>query len=219
MENIYALAKRSPLFSGMDEDAFERLYTCLRCRLVKSCKGEVLLRQGDEVRDAGILLSGEAQPVSVSLNGALSAMPRLKAGDVFGGVLMSAENAASPVHITALSDLTVLYLPVGGIMQGCPRVCAPHDLLRLNLLRVISEKFLQQNRQLQYVKLKSVREKILLFLSDARRAAGANTFSIDYDRETLAALLAVNRSALSRELGRMRDEGLLSFYKNSFKIF
>jgi len=218
MENIYTLAKQSRLFEGFDEKTFWELYACLRCRVTHYRRGEVLRHQGDAVRDASVVLYGEAQPASESISGAHSAAARLKPGNVFGYILMSAEHAASPVRITAASDLAVLHIPFADIMRGCGKNCEWHVQLRLNLLHVISETFLLQNRQLQYLKCNSLRERILLFLADARREAGTNPFTIDYDRETLAAYLHVNRSALSRELGRMRDEGVLTYYKNSFKL-
>ena len=63
-----------------------------------------------------------------------------------------------------------------------------------------------------------LRRRILLFLRDRREAAGSDYFRVPYSRQEMAEVLGVNRSALSRELGRMQREGLLEFYRSSFRL-
>jgi CRP-like cAMP-binding protein len=48
--------------------------------------------------------------------------------------------------------------------------------------------------------------------------AKSRTFTVPFNRDDMAAFIGTNRSALSRELSRMKDEGLLDYYKNTFRL-
>ena len=69
-----------------------------------------------------------------------------------------------------------------------------------------------------YLTEPQLRRRILLFLRDRREEAGSDYFRLPYSRQEMAEVLGVNRSALSRELGRMQREGLLEFYRSSFRL-
>ena len=65
---------------------------------------------------------------------------------------------------------------------------------------------------------KTIREKLMAFFALQKNIANSNVFTIPYNREQLSNYLYVDRSALSRELGKMRDEGLIRFKKNKFEL-
>ena len=65
---------------------------------------------------------------------------------------------------------------------------------------------------------KSLRGRICMWLLEQREACGADTFSTPMNRTELAAYLHCDRSALSRELSRMQEEGLIELFRGSFKL-
>ena len=144
-------------------------------------------------------------------------MARQRPGDVFGELLMAAQ-MPSPVSLRCAQMTEVLFLPLEGILGGCDKCCPCHVLLRRNLLQLTGRKFWQQQRRTMYLSQPSLRQRILLYLHDVQREAGGDTFTIPYNREELSTFLGVNRSALSRELGRMQQEGMLEFYRSSFRM-
>ena len=112
----------------------------------------------------------------------------------------------------------VLFLPLEGILSDCGRGCACHVALRRNLLAETASKFWGLRQRVAYLTEPQLRRRILLFLRDRREAAGSDYFRVPYSRQEMAEVLGVNRSALSRELGRMQREGLLEFYRSSFRL-
>ena len=113
------------------------------------------------------------------------------------------------------SDL-VLFLPFRQIMGGCRECCPAHARLRENLIGEIAQKYWAQRRRLGYLSASSLRGRIAMYLLD--RAGDAATFSLGLSRENMADYLCVNRSALSRELARMKQEGLLDYYRDTFRL-
>lgn len=209
---------RSPFFSGIEASEIHRLCTCIGCTHSSYHKNDVILLQGSRVEKAGILLNGAIRAESSSYGGEQIIQSRLQAGDVFGDALMAVPEKESPVTIIAEEDTQVLFLPFSEMMNGCEKNCLAHQKLRLNLMREIAEKFWALNRKVAYLSIHSLRGRIAEYLHDEMERCHNQTLYIPYTREEWAALLGVNRSALSRELSRMSQEGLISFYRNSFRV-
>ena len=169
-------------------------------------RGEFLWHAGDTVLQAGIVLQGAVDAVQYREDGAMQLVARHTAGGVFGEMLMAA-GEASPVSVLSPEGAEVLFLPLERIMEGCERHCEGHARLRMNLLRESAQKFWQMRHR-----------RVLLYLQDCRSRQGSDCFRLSLSREEMAAYLAVNRSALSRELSRLQQEGLIEFYRNSFRL-
>ncbi len=218
MEEYISLLCGTKLFCGIEEEELKQLLRCFGCGARRYEAGAVLLRQGDPVRAAGILLAGEAEAKRVWYDGRETQEAIFTAGELFGDVLMASDGENSPVRITARRETTVLYLPFDKVMGACGNACACHTRLRMNLLGEIAEKFWSQSRRIGYLRLKGLRERIALYLLDESRRTGKTCLTLPYTREELAALLCVNRSALSRELMRMQQEGLLRVERRSIQL-
>jgi len=121
--------------------------------------------------------------------------------------------------VEATTDVRAYLLPPRFVVEPCARSClAWHNDLTANLLRIVSEKSLNLNRKVDYLLLRGMREKLAAFLLESQRRAGRPTFELPMNRDSLAEYLHVSRPSMSRELGRMRDEGLIEFYRSSIRI-
>lgn len=200
------------LFGGIGEP--ERLLDCLRGEEARYDKNEIIWQMGDSVRSCGVILSGAVRAESVNAAGEHDLMAYHGPGALVGDVLMATPGGVSPVYLIAAEPVTVLFLPYERIMGGCSRCCPDHLRLRENLISEIAQKFWQQRRRIAYLSTGSLRGRIAMYLLDR----GKDTFSLTGTREDLAAYLCANRSALSRELSRMKSDGLIDFYRDSFRI-
>ncbi|MBE6971565.1 MAG: Crp/Fnr family transcriptional regulator [Ruminococcaceae bacterium] len=217
MEISVSLLRSTPLFHNMQDEEIRQLLTCLRAPVRSFGKGAFLWHEGETVTHCGIVLHGTVDAVHYHDDGTEELIARQRQGDVFGELLMAAQQP-SPVSLRCAQAAEVLFLPLEGILGGCEKCCACHTALRRNLLQVTGQKFWQQKRRLSYLCEPSLRGRLLLYLHDVQRESGSDTFTIPYNREELATFLGVNRSAMSRELGRMQREGLLAFYRSSFRL-
>ena len=122
------------------------------------------------------------------------------------------------MDVIAAQNTAALFLPYRAMMASCAHACEQHALLRENLLAEIAEKYWRLRRRAEYLARHSLRARIAAFLLDAAADAGGNTFSLGMRREDLAAYLGANRSALCRELSRLRAEGWIDCCRDSVRL-
>ena len=205
------------LFHGLREAQIREMLPCLSARQARFRRGQFLLRAGDRVAFAGILLSGEAEVLQEDFWGNRNLLAAVGPGDLFAEAFACA-HAVSPVSVLCKTDGSVLYLNVRAVFSPCEKACAQHKALSQNLIRVLAEKNMQLNEKAGFLSQRTTREKLLAYLSAQARRAGSASFRIPFDRQQLADFLSVNRSAMSAELSRMQREGLLCADRSSFTL-
>ena len=109
-----------------------------------------------------------------------------------------------------------MFLNVRRVMDVCPSACAHHSRIIRNLLSELAEKNLRFNEKLTHMGQRTTRAKIMSYLSAEAQRLGKYEFDIPFSRQQLADYLAVERSGLSLELGKMRGEGIIDFRKSHF---
>ncbi|MGN0653230.1 MAG: Crp/Fnr family transcriptional regulator [Gemmiger sp.] len=214
---FYPLLRTTPLMRGLSDEDLDQLLPCLDPRVRKFSKGEILLLAGDPAHEAGILLDGQITAAKSTPDGSDVTVTRMGPGGVFADVL-SGSSQKSPVTITAETDCTALYLPYERVMSPCRCLHPAHLQLLRNLILTISDKYFALDQRLELLICKSLRERIAIWLLDEAKRAESDTFETSMTRSALAQYLNCDRSALSRELGRMQREGLIECWRGSFKI-
>ncbi len=217
MKEYTEILSRSILFRGMGENEIIPLVEYLGAYIKKYRKGEYIHHAGDSITRCGIILSGELQAQNISYDGHVNISAVHRSSDVFGDILMGSDRAKSPVDVVAVKNTEVLFIPFDRIMEDGSGTGGLKKL-RMNLLNEISEKYFSLRRKISYLSAPSLREKIILFLLDRRDIAGKDTFSAGMSREQMANVLGVNRSAMSRELSRMRSDGLIDYDRDRFEL-
>jgi len=165
-----------------------------------------------------VVLSGGVRAESLLPSGERSLTAVHGPGALVGDVLMATRDKKSPVDVIAAQNTAALFLPYRAMMASCAHACERHALLRENLLAEIAEKYWRLRRRAEYLARHSLRARIAAFLLDAAADAGGNTFSLGMRREDLAAYLGANRSALCRELSRLRAEGWIDCCRDSVRL-
>lgn len=206
------------LFRGIPEPEILRLLRCLCVEETKLEKGEILWHAGDSVHACALILSGALRAEAINDAGEKTVVAYHAPGALVGDVLMSTPGSISPVFVIAAERTTLLHLPYRSIMGGCSCCCPRHTRLRENLLSEIAGKYWEQRRRAAYLSAPSLRRRITMYLSDRAAFCGSREFTLEGTREDLADLLGVNRTALCRELSRMKREGLLDFHLRTFHL-
>ncbi|MBQ9460200.1 MAG: Crp/Fnr family transcriptional regulator [Oscillospiraceae bacterium] len=220
MEKYLPLLERTALFEGVARQEIAALCRVFDCRLADYRKGNVILCRGEKVENAGLVLSGAVQAERNGADGTLRIVARQGALALFGDVLCVSRLGKSPVDVVAAEEGTeVLFVPLGAIMRSdAPELGEALARVRVNLLHELAEKYWALNRRLELLCAPTLRAKLARRLLEERAAQGGDRFMLGDTRETLAAELGVNRSALSRELGFMRRDGLLRASRGSFEL-
>lgn len=218
MKEYIAQLKNTRLFAGMSETEIEAIFRCLSVKKKSYRKGECIFRRGECIDSVAVLVKGSVHIQKEDYWGNLSILGEISEGEIFGEVYACLGNAKLLNHAVAVKDSTVLFLKVSQILTTCPSACPFHSRLIQNLLSVMAFKNQTLAQKLEYMSQRTIREKLLSYLSVQSLRAGSAYFDIPYNRQQLADYLAVDRSAMSKELCKMRDEGILEFRKNHFVL-
>lgn len=215
MENYLPVLEKMPLFAGIAPEEIVPLCRAFGCYPRQYGAGALLWLQGDRVSAAGIVLAGSVQAERNDSDGAQHIVAHHGTGALFGDVLMSSQMERSPVDIVACEETTVLFLPLAEIMRGGGSTAVR---FRLNLLGEISDKYWALYRRLGLLSEPTLRGRLMRYLETLRNEQESDTVRLPPTRETMAAELSVNRSAMCRELGRMQREGLMVLSKRECKL-
>lgn len=216
MKRIFEKVKNNPLFQGIAFSDFESMLSCISARTASYKKDDIILLSGDTVNFIGLILLGDVKVIKEDIDGNITILTELGVSEVFGEVFACAGIDHSPVTVQALEDTEILLIDYKKIILSCSSACPFHAKLIENMLKLLAHKNLALNQKIDILSKRTTREKLMCFFDYQRGAAGR--FTIPYNREELAHYLCVDRSAMSNELCKMRDEGLLKFWKNSFEI-
>ena len=205
------------LFCGASPIEVEEMLRCLDTEIRSYQKGEAILRMGDRTRRLGLVLSGGVTLESDDAWGQRTVLGHVGEGQVFAETYACLPDEPLMVNAVAAMETRVLFLDVGRLFSG-QSGCVHQTVLVRNLLNITARKNLALSRRSFYTSSKTIRGRLLSYLSDQALLQGSDRFSIPFDRQGLADYLGVDRSALSNELGKMRREGLLTAQKNVFEL-
>ncbi len=200
----------------MNREQLDSALELLAAKLTDYPKNALLAAAGEQLNRFGFVVSGTIQVSFSDIDGNAVIMANVTAGETFGESLCWLGITEIPVTISAFTDAVVLWLSPRALKQG-DRSDIAHELQN-RFSSMLAQKTLAMNERVQILSKPTIREKIVTFLSQYSNRFGSKTFSVPFDRETLALYLGVNRSALSRELSNMQRDGIIEYYKNSFKI-
>lgn len=218
MKNNIEIIKDIPLFNGINKEDLHGMLDCLGATVRSYKKDDYIWLTGERIHLVGIVLSGEANILKEDMHGNRRILATVRAKGIFGESLAFSQTAESPVTVQAFSDAKVLFVDFRRIHSVCSNACVFHSRLIQNMLMLIAEKNMILNEKIDIIAMKTTRQKIAAYLLNQRVMQGKAKFRIPFNRSELADYLSVNRSALSRELGRMQDEGLITFHKNIFTV-
>ncbi len=201
----------------MDGEDTASALACLGAREAAFAKGEAILRAGESVRDLGIVLEGAVLVVAEDFWGNRSIVTRVGEGGAFAEAFASL-GAPARFNVVADAPTRVLFLDVERVLTTCSATCRFHQQLVRNLVAVLAAKNLELSKKAGVLSQRTIRSKAMEYLSEQARRAGSASFSIPFTRQQLADYLAVDRSSLSVELGKMAKEGILRFERNRFEL-
>ncbi len=210
--------KHIALFDGISEAELDGMLHCLGAVSKGFKKGSFILMAGDPLTHVGIVLSGQATVFKTDLLGNRIVLGALTPPHLFAETFVCAGVSTSPVTVEAATDVTVLLLSFERILHTCTSCCSHHSILIHNMLRIVAQKNMALSEKLDHMARKTTRQKIASYLLDQATRSGSRRFEIALDRQALADYLSVNRSALSRELSRISEEGAVDYQRNSFYI-
>ena len=206
------------LFRGTDAAQARAMLDCLGAYEKQYRKGDTILHAGDCVSSMGLILSGSVNIEIDDLWGNKTILSHLEAGQLFAETYAFIPGEPLMVNVIANEASQVLFLNAARLLATCPNSCEHHNKLIRNLLQIAAQKNLAFSRRSLHTSRKTIRDRLLSYLSQQAKQFGSYQFTIPFNRQQLADYLGVDRSAMSNELGKMQRDGILTYHKSSFQL-
>ena len=218
MQKYIPILKRTKIFAGVGDDEIVSMLSCLGARLKTYKKGEYVFRQGEHITDITVLAEGNLHIQKDDYWGNRSIVSPIVVGEMFGEAYVAPESGPLLCDVVAVEDSTVILFAAAKVLTTCSSACRFHGMVVQNLFFAISERNRNLMQKLGHMSKRSTREKLISYLSAESQRNNSASFTIPFNRQQLADYLSVDRSAMSNELCKMRDDGLLLLEKNSFQL-
>ena len=207
-----------PLFFGIDEEDISGLLACLKALKGSYQKDEFIFLAGDRPSSVGIVLSGSVRLVQEDYFGRRTILTHVGQGELFAESFTCAGQNALPVSVVSAENTEIMTIDYAKIVTTCTSACCFHTRLIMNMMRILAEKNIQLTKKLEHLSCGTIRGKLVSFLSEQATIQKSEKIEIPYNQTELAEYLCVDRSALSRELRAMKEEGLVRCDKKSFEF-
>ena len=206
----------SPLFQGLSAEEWAALEQsgCLRTKSYP--RHAVIFHAGEQVHALGVVLRGTVHIENLDLWGSKSILSSISAGQAFAETYAFCGEALM-VDAVAAEHCEILFLHTAALTDARIEPALKDKLLR-RLLAVSMRKNLSLSQRIFCTTPKTVRGRLLTYFSAQAARCGRMEFEVPFNRQQMADYLNLDRSALSKELCKMRDEGLLEFDKNRFVL-
>lgn len=206
------------IFDKIEEQNKAAMLSCIKAVTKEYPKGAHILDSEEGRLLIGVIETGSVQMVSEDFWGSRSLLGVLGSGDLIGETFACTLETNDMITFQAVSDCRILLMDYSRVLHTCDMACGFHHRLIENMVKIIAKKNMELLKKLNVISKLHLREKILTYLSQRAADAGNDTFTLPLGRTKMAEYLCTNRSALTRELSKMAEEGLISYDKNTFTL-
>ena len=206
------------LFRGATAQEVQSMLACLGAERRQYAKGQPIYRAGEVITSLGLVLSGNVLVEFGDFWGNTAVLDSVGPGQIFAETYACTPGEPLMVNVVAACQTQVLFLNLEHVLRVCSHACSHHNTLIRNLLALSAQKNLNLTRKIFHTSARSIRARLLSYLSYQALRSGSRSFSIPFNRQQLADYLNVDRSALSNALSKMQREGILRTERNRFEL-
>ena len=218
MKDFFDILRECPLFDRIGDESLKEMLGCFNAKERSYKKGDAVFAEGDKAKYLGIVLEGSVQLVRVDYYGNRSILANIEPPQLFGEAFACAGLKSLPVDAVAAADTRILLLDAQRIARPCGNACPCHGQTILNLLHIVAKKNLVLHQKIEITSKRSTREKLMTYLLLQAKNAKSHTFTVPYDRQELADYLEVDRSGLSAEISKLRNEKVLECRRSTLTL-
>ena len=207
------------LFNGVDDYDCHRMFKCFNMEVKKFRAGSCISdysKQGDKI---GIILKGSADVVRYDVNGVRTIIETLGEQGIFGEYFTYPSSTRSYVEGVAGKDCEILYVRRSELLKRCENACGCHSRVVENMLELMTEKAISLSERVEVLSQRTIENKLISFLQITEdKTAEGKTPQIPFSTTVLSDYLCVNRSALQREIAKLKKSGVLTISKRKFRL-
>lgn len=217
MEHFKELAQ-SKIFSYSSEFECQAMMFCFKTRFVNFEKHQVIVRQGEPMENIVLIVKGGAKIENLDSLGNINILMQLKAGEAYGLETAYAGDDNYKDSLIATEKTLVLFMNRYRLLTQCDNRCKRHEIVIKKINQMIAENNIELQNKLTHMSKKTIREKLMSYFSTLKEKSKSQYFEIPYNVTELANYLAVDRSALSNELSKMKKDGIIDYDKKQYRL-
>lgn len=210
--------KKTKIFSSSTELECQAMMFCFKTRFKIFNKHEIIISQGDDMEDVVLIVKGGAIAQNIDVMGNITILDEVNKGDVYGLESAYAGDTTYRDTLIATKKSLVLFMNKHRVITPCSNRCIRHENVTKHIMQIVAESNMKLLEKLTHMSKKSTRDKLLSYLSSMSEKANSEYFEIPFNKTELANYLSVDRSAMSTELSKMKEEGLVDFDKKRYRL-
>lgn len=217
MDDYLKIISQVSLFKDFSINELDGLLKCLQIEVKEYDKGDVIFRQGDIINVLGIVIEGGINLHKCDYYGNNVILTTLEEKDIFGESY-AGSRIPIPIEVVAKHKSRIVFIDYDKIIHPCSRMCYNHNHIVTRMIELLATKNILLTTKIDVLSKRTTREKILDFLANESVRHHSLEFTIPFNRQGLADYLVVDRSALSAELSKLKQAGIIDFHRDFFKI-
>ena len=214
----YEELKNTKIFASASEFECQAMMFCFKTRFKIFNKNSSIVKQGDPMDEVVLILKGSALVENVDNLGDISILMRLKQGHVYGLESAYAGEETYKDSLIAREKTLVMFMNKHRVITPCANKCRRHDIVVKHLMQMVAKSNMKLLDKITHLSKKTIREKLMSYLTALAKKRGTNYFELPYNKTELANYLSIDRTAMSAELTRMKQDGLIDFEKRQFHL-
>ena len=218
MKKYLEILKKCPLFFGIEDEKLLTMLNCLSAKVVSFDKKYTVLAEGTPAKYIGVVLTGSAQILQIDYYGNRSILGKVGPSEMFNEAFACAETKAVPVTVIANEPSEIMLIDCSHILHTCHNNCGFHQQLIFNLMKDLAVKTIMFHQRIEVTSKRTTREKLMAYLFLQAKKADSPVFTIPFDRQELADYLEVDRSGLSAEISKLKNEGIINCNRSRFEL-
>ena len=199
---------QTPVFEGITAEECRRIYECFGVRERRFKPEEQIYDFGSGGHSVGILVSGSAIVERVDRRGDRTILEHLLPGGVFGEMLMFQNVLGDSIDVSCEKSCSVWFFPQEKLKNRCEKNCGHHNRMIENMFHLIAEKATALSERVEVLSRRSIRDKLLCYFS-LQQAKNGGSFTLPFSLSALADYISTDRSAMMRELKKLREGGVV----------
>lgn len=201
---------KTPLLQGVSTEECAAMEQCFGVFRQCFAADEEIYDFGDGRNMVGVITSGSAEVERIDERGGRTILEHLEEGGVFGEMLMFDRANDDSVTVICTRPCCVSFVPAASLMKRCEKACAHHTRVVENMFRLVTDKASALSERVEVLSRRSIREKLLRYFTLQSAKCGADSFELPFSLSALADYISTDRSAMMRELKKMREEELVA---------
>lgn len=216
--NIVSVLRNSRVFQGLSDKEIETICDTIQPVVKEYTRNQIIVNQGEPVCKIGVLEMGSVISVKYHFDGNTQILRIYNEGEVFSLDTVNTSLSTSPVTLMSQTEARIVFLPYAGILEADSIDAAAKERIMTNCSEILSNELIRLMYKIDVLSKRTLRDRILTYLSLIGERSGGKTFQIGMNQEQFAQYLCVNRSVLSNELNKLRKAGIIDYRGGRFTL-